>query len=57
MDLTTSEADYVALSTVEREVTWLKSFAESVYLVSSEVVYLNGDNHTALQMEKKDKLT
>lgn len=56
--LSTSEAEYFALSTAARDVTWLKSLSgNDVGLVASSVVCLKGDKQIALQMAQEAKLT
>lgn len=51
--LSTREAYYVALSTAERKVIWLKRLEGDVGLAASGVVCLNGDNQTVLQMAQE----
>lgn len=45
MELSTSEAKNLALSTAARKFMWLKSLGGDIDFVSNGVICLNGDNH------------
>lgn len=55
--LSTSEVEYVALSTAAREVIYLKHVAGNIGLLASWVIRINGDNQTALEMAQEARLT